>query len=176
MRRLNAIQKLNMDVFISGPIPTAKGRNEKFRKSSVLTTFWDLSTTLAFFGRRYLFKSDGLTLTGFGAKLLASNVKYSLNQVPTGKIQQESKQLMFEPEGYLEQTETLMEHNVQMDDKETNLNHREWSSLSMQNRKDHYSRFISITKIGTRKGFSPTYIWRTSEHHFFSTRGIQTLK
>lgn len=84
-----------------------------------LKPLWTLSTTSSFLEEETYVKADGLGLNPFGSELLASNLTYFLTQVPVGNsVQQESFLLISQkPEGQLQPTETLMEPEVQMNDK-----------------------------------------------------------
>ena len=91
------VKSLNVEVFISGPLPPIRRGAERFSRLLALNTW--LSTVCAthsvhfinnfylFWERRHLFKADGLCLNKSGVKLLLSNVFYFLRHpsVPPAK-------------------------------------------------------------------------------------------
>lgn len=82
------VNSLNVEVFISGPLPPVRRGAERFSRLLALNTW--LSTVCAiysvcfinnfflFWERRHLFKADGLCLNKSGVKLFLSNVFYFL--------------------------------------------------------------------------------------------------
>uniref|UniRef100_A0A3B3DZ80 Uncharacterized protein n=1 Tax=Oryzias melastigma TaxID=30732 RepID=A0A3B3DZ80_ORYME len=85
---IRTVRSMNVAVFISGPIPTVRGGEERFSRLLALNRW--LSTTCGetaihfinnfhiFWERKHLFKEKGFSLNTSGVKLFSSNLFYSL--------------------------------------------------------------------------------------------------
>ncbi len=103
---LNIVSSLNAEVFISGRIPPVRRGAERFSRLMALNRWLSAACTVHsvhfienfyfLWGRRHLFKADGLRLNKSGVKLFSSNLFYFLrhSSVPSAKDkrQEESKQ------------------------------------------------------------------------------------
>ena len=89
---LDKVKSLYPKVFISGPLPTVRGGDERFSRLMMLNR-WLKDTCAAhsvnfidnfniFWERRHLFKADGFCLNKSGVRLLSSNIFYFVRQTP----------------------------------------------------------------------------------------------
>uniref|UniRef100_A0A3B3B826 SGNH hydrolase-type esterase domain-containing protein n=1 Tax=Oryzias melastigma TaxID=30732 RepID=A0A3B3B826_ORYME len=76
---IRTVSSMNAAVFISGPIPSIRGGEERFRINFInnFHIFWE---------RKHLFKENGFSLNKSGVKLFSSNLFYFLHTIKKIKI------------------------------------------------------------------------------------------